>query len=161
MAGNKIVAKFAAHNANGWGPYSEPTLDGALIQSIPNKMATPVRDPSTTIEVLVVNWATLEIPDNGYSEIESYNLQWDRGTNGVTWYNLIGYDSDTLVSTFQTVNTLTPGNVYKFKVRAKNFFGWSEFSNVVDIKAATWPEVAEAVTTQIDDLSGGIIVQWL
>jgi hypothetical protein len=59
-------------------------------------MAIPTRDSSTTIYTIVVNWIALDIPENGYSTIESYNLQWDRGTKGVTWYNLIGYDSDVL-----------------------------------------------------------------
>jgi hypothetical protein len=53
------------------------------------------------------------------------------------------------------------GNIYKFKTRARNFFGWSEFSNVLDIKAATWPEIAEAATTRIDDTSGGVVIEWL
>ena len=65
-------------------------------------MAVPVRDPSTTTSVLVINWLALGIPENGYSEILSYNLQWDRGTYATseTWYNLIGYDEATLVTTF-------------------------------------------------------------
>jgi len=125
VAGNQVKAMFAAHNANGWGPYSELTDVGALIQSSPNKMATPTRDSLTTTHKIIVNWIALDTPENGYSTIESYNLQWDRGTKGVTWYNLIGYDSDVLDTSYETVNTLVAGSTYKFKVRAKNFFGWS------------------------------------
>jgi hypothetical protein len=51
---------------------------------------------------------------------------------------------------------LTAGRIYKFKVRARNFFGWSEFSTILDIKAATWPEKALAAATVIDPVTGGV-----
>ena len=124
-------------------------------------MASPTRDSTTTTHVIILNWVALDIPENGYSTVESYNLQWDRGTKGVTWYNLIGYDSDVLDTSYSTINTLTAGVTYKFKVRAKNFFGWSDFSSIVDIKAATWPEVAETVTTTIESSTGDLQVSWL
>lgn len=124
-------------------------------------MATPTRDPLTTTIKIIVNWIALGVPENGYSTVESYNLQWDRGTKGVTWYNLIGFDADVLATRYDTVHTLTAGTTYKFKVRAKNFFGWSEFSPILDIKAATWPENTQSVTTTIDGSTGGVLVSWL
>ena len=79
-------------------------------------MATPTRDPLTTTTKIFVDWVALGVPENGYSTVESYNLQWDRGTKGVTWYNLIGFDADVLVTRYETVHTLTAGTTYKFKV---------------------------------------------
>lgn len=67
--GEEVLAKFAAHNANGWGPYSEPTEAGALIEQIPQQMLAPTRDDLTTTLRLVVNWVALTAPENGYSEI--------------------------------------------------------------------------------------------
>lgn len=39
QAGDRIVAKFAAINANGMGPLSEPTDNGAQIKTVPMAMA--------------------------------------------------------------------------------------------------------------------------
>jgi hypothetical protein len=60
-------------------------------------------------------------------------LQWDQGTgdnDALTdeWYDLIGYTTESLLTTFQTVENLTPGQYYLFRVRAKNSMGWSEWS---------------------------------
>lgn len=159
-AGDQIVAIFAAHNAVGWGPMSDPTTNGALIQSTPQKMNTPTRDPQTTTQVIQIDWVAQVIPENGYSEVLSYNLQWDRGTGGETWYNLLGYDSDTLVYSYTTINELTAGVFYEFKVRSRNFFGWSEFSDILYVKAATWPTIADPVVTTIDSSTGDIMVSW-
>jgi hypothetical protein len=73
---------------------------------------------------------------------------------------LIGYDTQTLVTTFTTDNQLTPGLTYKFKVRAQNFFGWSDFSAILDIKAATIPEISLAVYTSIETLAGAVVIGW-
>jgi hypothetical protein len=71
------------------------------------------------------------VPENGYSTVLSYNLQWDMGTGGATWYNLIGYDTSNLATTFQSVNKLQAGNWYRFKIRARNAFGWGAFSSIL------------------------------
>jgi hypothetical protein len=72
--GHQVIAKFAAHNVNGWGPYSNVNTNGALIQSLPFKMQTPSRDASSNTVKLLVNWVALVAPENGYSTILSYNL---------------------------------------------------------------------------------------
>jgi hypothetical protein len=64
---------------------------------------------------LVVNWIALEIPENGYSDIQSYHLQWDAGTNAdgaLVWSDLIGYETDSLATAFHTLESLTPGKYY-------------------------------------------------
>jgi hypothetical protein len=121
-------------------------------------MATPTRDATTTIQKLVVDWIALAAPENGYSTVLSYNLVWDAGTNGVTWTSLIGFETDSLVKRFQVVNGISAGTLYQLKVRAKNAFGWSEYSEVLNIKAATWPQIGSAVTTIVDSTSGDITV---
>lgn len=56
QAGFEIKAIVAAHNSNGWGPYSEPTIVGQTLKTIPSKMYLPTRDPQTTELKLVVDW---------------------------------------------------------------------------------------------------------
>jgi len=34
------------------------------------------------------------------------------GTGGTTWFNLIGFDTQNLATTFQSVNRLTAGSWY-------------------------------------------------
>jgi len=55
------------------------------------------------------------------------------------------------------LGNLTSGATYKFRVRAKNTFGFGNFSSILDIKAATWPEISSSVLSSIDDITGGII----
>jgi hypothetical protein len=56
------------------------------------------------------------------------------------------------------LGNLTSGATYKFRVRARNTFGFGNFSSVLEIKAATWPEIASSVFTSIDETTGGIIL---
>lgn len=112
VAGDQIVAVVAARNLNGWGPFSSKTPLGALIQTYPQKMQVPARLSTTTTTSLFVEWTPLNVPENGYSTVLSYNLQWDMGTGGTTWYNLIGFDTLNLATTFQSVNRLTAGDWY-------------------------------------------------
>lgn len=76
MAGNQIIAVVAARNLNGWGPFSDPTplALGALIQTFPQKMGAPVRLSTTTVQSLFVEWTPLNVPENGFSTVLSYNL---------------------------------------------------------------------------------------
>lgn len=43
-------------------------------------MATPYRGSYTSTSRIQVNWTALSAPDNGNSDILSYNLVWDAGT---------------------------------------------------------------------------------
>jgi heterodisulfide reductase subunit A-like polyferredoxin len=122
-------------------------------------METPTRDSTTAINKLVVNW----VPpiNDGYSAVQSYNLQWDKGTDGLQWINLIGFDNENLALTYTVTSYIVPGGIYKLKVRAKNYWGWGEFSDVLTIKSATWPNNMVALTTSIEAASGNIKVQWV
>jgi hypothetical protein len=45
---------------------------------------------------------------------------------------------------------LNIGSVYEFKVRARNSFGYGDFSEIVAILAAQTPDAPEAPTTTFD-----------
>lgn len=100
-------------------------------------------------------------PNDGYSPVQSYNLQWDKGTNGFEWVNLIGFNNENLALTYTVASYLTPGDYYQLKVRAKNYWGWSEFSDVLTIRAATWPSNMAALTTSVIDSTGYVKIQWV
>ncbi len=67
----------------------------------------------------------------------SYNLQWDYGTNGTEWDDLIGNPVHSLSTSF-VVNTMA-GQYYGFRVRASNIYGFGAFSEVYSFKASQEP----------------------
>jgi hypothetical protein len=94
------------------------------------------------------------------SPVTSYNLWWDEGSNGEFWYSLIGINEPVLTQTLFTVtNNILEGQYYKFKVRAKNIWGWGPFSPEVTIRASTIPSVVIPVTTSYD-VTGGVKIAW-
>jgi hypothetical protein len=111
-------------------------------------MATPTRNEMTTVTKLKVDWLPLAIPTNGYSEVVSYALEWDQG-NGI-WAELTGLTTDSLSLTYSVVQGVVPGNKYLLRVRARNSIGWGPYSEPLEIKAATWPEIPTAVTTEVE-----------
>lgn len=62
----------------------------------------------------------------------------DNGQGG-DFISLIGYDSDNLDSTFTVTSKIEEGVYYRFRYRAKNVNGWSDFSPITYIQAATIP----------------------
>lgn len=82
-------------------------------------------------------------------------MQWDLGVG--TWTSLIGETYNSLSATF-TVTGLTPGNVYNFRYRALNIFGWGAYSGVSSITAATAPAQMTAPTTSIS--GNNVVISW-
>ena len=101
----------------------------------------------TEIEVL---WSALTTStETGGATVTSYHLQWDSGTNGGTWSDLIGLTSNYLLTTFTVTSSLTAGTTYKFRIRAKNAYGYGSYSSETSIKASDKPETMDTVTTAI------------
>lgn len=98
--------------------------------------------------------------ETGGSAITSYNAQWDAGTNGAVWSNLVGYSSNYLDFGYIVSHSVVAGQTYKIRVRASNFWGWSVFSQTISIKASSVPNKVTAPSTSIDTATGGILVSW-
>jgi len=69
----------------------------------------------------------LNVQDIGNSAILSYGLQWDAGVTGGPWVNLVGYTSDSILTSFIVTSGVTPGTVYNFRAQARNIYGWGPF----------------------------------
>lgn len=81
----------------------------------------PTEGLLTNEEQVEVHWDELtEHLDVRGSPVTSYNLQWDAGTFGLQWFNLVGYLSDSLDITYIVSSGIIPGHIYQFKVRAQN-----------------------------------------
>lgn len=90
----------------------------------------------------------------------SYNLEWDAGSSGTNWYSLVGNVANSLSLNFLATNSLTPGHAYRFRVRAKNIWGWGPFSPVTTIYAATVPAKMVIPVFTIDSLAGDLKIDW-
>jgi hypothetical protein len=84
----------------------------------------------------------------------SYNLYWDNGL-GTTSIEV----TDTLVTSY-TITGLTQGSNYLFKVRAKNIYGYGDFSPEVTIVPSSVPDTMSAPTTAIDVSYTNIDITW-
>jgi len=53
------------------------------------------------------------------------------------------------------------GDFYQMRVRAKNVWGWGQFSTILTIKAATRPaKMATKPVTSVDPVTGGVLIEW-
>lgn len=80
-------------------------------------MNLPTRGSTSSETLIEVTWNPLiAIADTGNSAILSYGLQWDSGTSGASWINLVGYSSDYLLTSFTISSGVAPGTTYRFKL---------------------------------------------
>lgn len=108
-----VVATVRSRNSNGWSGDSTPNFEGARILTEPVQMAAPFRGTSTTESQIHVKWVALEGDEIRGSTISSYHLQWDKGTDGVTWFDLSGLTSQNLDLEFIVHNSdVVGGQVY-------------------------------------------------
>jgi len=125
-------------------------------------MSSPTQGASTSSSQVHVDWSAVSTsPANGGSTITSYNLQWDAGSSGTTWTDLIGVSPETTVTTYTVTSGIVSGTTYQFKVRAKNYWGWGDFSSTVSVLAASAPSQMAAATTSIDASTGGVKIEWV
>lgn len=88
-------------------------------------MTAVTRGSNTGPTQVDVRWTTVSTsPENGGATVSSYNMQWDKGTNGVTWYHLVGFSPSSLSTSLVVTSGVISGSTYKFRVRASNLMGW-------------------------------------
>lgn len=76
------------------------------------------------------------------------------------WYDLIGVTPFTTNLDFTVTQFVVSGRLYRFRLRARNIYGWGAFSTYSEVKAATTPNTMIAPTTSIDSTSGNVIISW-
>jgi hypothetical protein len=151
-----IIATVEALNVVGYGiPALNPV--GADVKTEPhNPPRGPQRnDAGTTDTQIKVDYDMLSDPEDGGSPVLTLHLEWDQG-KGV-WSSLIGGTSYRKLTSF-IVTGLTPGHWYNFRYRAKNDFGWGDFSDPVSVQAATMPVKIAPIQTSI--VGKNIRISW-
>ena len=118
---------------------------GSLSPALSIKLAGPPADPTTAPKNVSEGTDTTQIQvtldaisDNGNDPIVSYNLQMDDGSGG-DFINLSGYTSNSLQLEHIITQGIRRGAGYRFRYRARNSAGWSNFSPIATIIASTYP----------------------
>lgn len=123
-------------------------------------MSAPYRDDATNTEQVVVDWQAIGSPQNGNSNVTSYSLEFDSGTDGKVWTALTGY-----IAAFTNLTTVVTENIergvtYQFKLRAQNIWGWGVYSTVHHIQAATRPLMITTISATVNPLNGNVVIAW-
>lgn len=152
LKGDLVVAQVQAQNSKGWGTLSTENSSGIKVETVPVTMATPTKGSATSASQVQVDWTAITdlTSDSGGTDstvIQSYNLQWDAGTNGGTWTDLLGVSPLSTVTTYTVSSGIVAGTTYKFQVRARNKYGYGSFSSIASITAALAPSASSSVTT--------------
>ena len=164
-ANSLIPVKIRALNGVGsGGAYSTVNIVGATVKTVPTTPTSSLMGITYTKSESSISlaWtAPVTTAQTGYSPITSYSVYWNSGT-GNPDIPLI----DSLITTY-TVNGLTEGTTYIFKIRAKNLYGYGSFSANADwvtITATGIPDIMNSVDTNVlDDTDPNdvkIIVDW-
>lgn len=133
-----IVVRVSATNTYGYGATSTVNSAGAVVRLAPLSMVTPSRGSGTSTSQIEVDWTALTVPTNGGSAITSYHLLWDAGT-GTIDADLVGLVSSYTSTSFTVTTSVTLGGSYKFKLRARNVYGWGPYSSEFVILASDVP----------------------
>lgn len=131
--------RFKVRAVNNAGFAESTSVLNAVLASVPDaSLLGPDSDASVTNETCIkATYGPQDASTNGGSPLLSYELQFDNGKGG-NFTSLVGFDSPSLETTF-TVCNLTFAGVYRFRFRTQNINGWSAFSPVNHIRAATIP----------------------
>lgn len=106
------------------------------------------RGDATNISQIQAVIEALTGTDTGGVPITSYQIDFDMNTNSENWFTLKGFNSNDLsLSVFKT--GLTVNTPYKFRYRAKNIFGWGEFSEESTLLPNQIPGKPDPLFTQI------------
>lgn len=156
--GDLVVARARARNSIGWGQYSQPNAAGATIQTGPAGMASPTRG-ATTLTTVRVDWLPLTGAETRGAAIDSYELSYGAAIDGTSWAPLQGQAGAPSTALTFTLAGATPGEWYRFRVRAHNAQGWGPYSATMAAQAADVPGEPAAVSTALADAS--VRVTWV
>lgn len=149
------MARIFATNSIGTSIASPLNTSGATVANLPAKMIIPFKGGLTTDSQIDVQFTPLTTTlQTGNSAILSYELAWDNG-NGAGAVSVIVQNS---LATSALLQGLNGGQDYYFKVRARNIYGFGDFSNVAKIRASYIPDTPDIINTI--SLLTNIIISW-
>jgi hypothetical protein len=123
-------------------------------------MAAPTRGGTTAELQITTEWVALtDFNDAGGAPITSYRLEWDAGTAGVTWSDVVGHTASYLGTDYTITTGVVAGVSYRLRVSAYNAHGYGAYSPEVTIVASAVPDRAGAPTTVISGATN-VAIAW-
>jgi hypothetical protein len=115
---------------------------------VPHKPENPPqRGEGTGPDLLVIDYELPTEYKTGGSPVTSVQLQWDKGTDAVEWATLIGENPYSTTVQYRISDVVVSGRTYLFRYRSRNIFGWSVWSDVSQILAASVPDSLPTIET--------------
>jgi len=96
--------------------------------------------------------------ETGGAPIISYQMDSDMNTNNAEWSELKGFSANDL-SLSTVKNGLLFNSRYMVRYRAKNIYGWSEYSQITSIYTIMVPQVPQAVTSML--VGTNVVFSWV
>jgi hypothetical protein len=97
------------------------------------------------MEQIHVVISELDLTQSGGSAVLSYEISYDKGTNKAEWEELKGFSAND-ASLEATKTGLIFQEEYYVRYRAKNIFGWGEYSEIFSIITIMVPDVPQTLT---------------
>ena len=157
--GDTVVAIVEALNEIDYSEPSEENQSGAVIQVVPHAPLTiPTRGGQTGTSQIEVHFD--EITEDGGSPILSYALEIDRA-DGAGFTVAVGDPVDSLDTTILITDSISSGQFYPLRYRARNVHGWSEYSQPdAQILASSVPSEPLNIVTSNVPLSTTVTITW-
>jgi len=96
--------------------------------------------------------------ETGGVPIISYQIDYDMNTKNAEWIELKGFSANDL-SLATTKNGLLFNSRYMVRYRAKNIYGWSEYSEITSIYTIMVPQAPQAVTSML--VGTNVVFSWV
>lgn len=126
--GTGVYVKVSATNAYGTSDFSTVGNGGIIITS-PDPPVSLSNVPTVTNALQIgLSWQAAAF--DGGTNLLDYRLTYDQGADV---YSVLATG---IVATSYTVTGLVTGNTYKFKLQARNEYGYSDYSDTVAILTA-------------------------
>lgn len=148
--------RYRALNLIGWGPFSEE--QGVLAARVPD---APLQPLYQSFVGSVMNIVIQPSPDHGGASISKYELWVDSGNDFTSSFTQMSlYLGTTMTYGISPLDNLVRGRIYRFKTRAINVVGASDFSIISYIAYGDVP-AAPSAPTQVSTTRTSITVAWL
>lgn len=152
--GTLVQVRVTPTNNKGTGPTSDLLTKGATIRTVPVSPAAPTRGLNTNEFKIQVDWLPLvSTMDIGGTPILAYRLFWDSGT-GTTDVEVV----EGMIFSYTLVG-LQQHQAYKFKVQAKNIYGYGAFSTETVISTTDIPGTMDPLTVAYD-ANEDVLISW-
>jgi hypothetical protein len=149
--GASIFAKIQCYNSYG-DSFESTSGNGAIIYTVPDAPYGLLEDTAyRTFDQLRITWTAGAA--NGGTSVLHYRISYVQGS-GV--YSVI---AEEVYDLYYSATGLTFGETYKFKVEAKTFYEYSDYSEAITLLCATLPLQPDLPTTVI--FNSNCVISWV